>query len=134
MLDEGGNQWPEKLFDFKDLGEDEDDADLKIGEKEEVLIQYTFQIAKDKFLLFPVFETVHIKRGLIVELGDRSKNEKPKVRKTSAPPRELIRPGIIPQTQKVQVTDVLFCGGNEDRQCFSYNIEKDVWTIAGSLP
>ena len=99
-----------------------------------MLIQNTFQIGKNKFLLFPVFETVNVKRGLIVELGDRSKGEKPKVTKTSAPPRELIRPGIVPQTQKNQVTDPLFCGGNEDRVCHSYNIEKDTWTKAGSLP
>lgn len=65
-----------------------------------MLIQNTFQIGKNKFLLFPVFETVNVKRGLIVELGDRTKGEKPKVTKTSAPPRELIRPGIVPQTQK----------------------------------
>lgn len=115
VLVEAGHQWPEKLFEFKDIGEGEEDEELKIGAKEEVLIQNTFQIAKNKFLLFPVFETVHIKRGLIIELGDKSKGEKPKVSKTSAPPRELIRPGIIPQTQKNQVTDLLFAGGNEDR-------------------
>ena len=26
------------------------------------------------------------------------------------------------------------CGGNEDKQCHSYNLEKDVWTVAGTLP
>ena len=69
---------------------------MKIGFNEKVLVQNIFQIAEDKFLLFPIFETVLVKRGLIIELGDKTKGEKPKVSKTSAPPRELIRPGILP--------------------------------------
>lgn len=49
-------------------------------------------------------------------MGDKSKKEsKPKVTKTKAVPRELIRPGILPQRVKGQVTDILLCGGNEDK-------------------
>ena len=42
VLEETGHQWPEKLFEFKDIGEGEEDEELKIGAKEEVLIQNTF--------------------------------------------------------------------------------------------
>lgn len=42
VLDENGHQWPEKLFDFKDIGAGEEDPELQIGAKEEVLIQNTF--------------------------------------------------------------------------------------------
>lgn len=133
-FDESSDQRPKKLFDFKDIGMYEEDEELRIGAQEEVLIQNTFQIDKDKFLMFPVFDNVYVRRGLIVELGNRSKGEKPNVRKTSRPPRELIRPGIITQTRVNQVTDMLLCGGNEDRQCYSYNILRDVWTLAGVLP
>ena len=99
-----------------------------------MLIQYTFQISKDKFLVFPVTDSVNVRRGLFIELGDRSKNEKPKVRKTAAPPRELIRPGMLPQKTKGVITDLLACGGNEDKKCHSYNLEKNVWTVARVLP
>ena len=42
VFDVKGNQWPEFLFDFKDIGKDETDQQLKIGEKEDILIQYIF--------------------------------------------------------------------------------------------
>ena len=133
-LDDKSHQWPEKLIDFKKIGEGQDDPDLKIASNEDILIQFCFQIAKNRFLIFPLTDTVSIKRGLFIELGDKSKGEDLKVWKTSNVPRELIRPGICPQKTKGAVTDMLLVGGNEDKQCHSYNIEKDVWTKAGTLP
>lgn len=82
VFDEKGHQWPEKLIDFRQIGEGESDSSLKIGQKEDVLIQYCFQIRKDKFLIFPLTDTVNVTRGLIIELGERHKKEKPKVTKT----------------------------------------------------
>lgn len=96
VIDENSMQWPEKLFDFNEIGKGETDPELKINQKEDVLIQYTFQLSKDKFLVFPVYDSAQIKRGLFIELGDKSKKEKPKVKKTAPPPRELIRPGMLP--------------------------------------
>lgn len=113
-FDKKSYQWPEKLFEFKDVGSGQADAELKIGEKEELIIQNIFQIAKSKFILFPVSENGQVKRGLIVELGDKLKNEKPTVKKTSAPPKEMIKPSILPQTNKSSVTDILFCGTDND--------------------
>ena len=42
VLDEAGHQWPEKLFEFKDIGAGESDPELKIAEKEEMIIQNIF--------------------------------------------------------------------------------------------
>lgn len=133
-FDEKGHQWPEMLIDFKEIGQDETDPQLKIGQKEDVLIQYCFQVRKDKFLIFPLTDTVNVTRGLFIELGDKHKKEKMQVTKTSPAPRELIRPGVCPQKTKGLITDMLFAGGNEEKRCHSYNIEKDVWTEAGVLP
>jgi hypothetical protein len=130
-----GHQWPEKLIDFKELSQGQEDPDCKIGEKEDVLIQYVFHIGKNRFLVFPLTDTVTITRGLIIELPDKTKaGSKPTVSKTKNVPRELIRPGILPQRVKGQVVDVLLAGGNEDKQCHSYNLIEDKWTVAGNLP
>jgi len=134
VLDDKGHQWPEKLIDFKELGKDSGDPTLEIGQREDVLIQYVFQVAKDKFIVFPLTDTVLITRGLLIELGDRQKKEAPRVTKTLPVPRELIRPGVLPQKTKGAITDILLCGGNEDKQCHSYNIDRNVWTVAGVLP
>lgn len=107
---------------------------MKIGEKEDVLIQYVHQIGRGKFLVFPLTDTVTVSRGLIIELGDKSKGEKPKVTKTPPPPRELIRPGVFPQKTKGAVTDVLLAGGNEEKLCHSFNIDQQKWFQAGILP
>ena len=97
------------------VGKNSGDQTLQIGQREDVLIQYVFQISKNQFIVFPLTDTVLITRGLIIELGDKQKKEEPKVRKTAAVPRELIRPGVLPQKRKAIVTDILLCGGNEDK-------------------
>jgi hypothetical protein len=67
-------------------------------------------------------------------MGDKQKKEKLRAKKIASPPIDLVRPGILPQTIKGTVTDILCCGGNEDRLCHSYNLEKDAWFSAGKLP
>lgn len=71
VLDEKGHQWPEKLIDFRQLGKNTGDPTMEIGQREDVLIQYVFQISKNTFIVFPLTDTVLITRGLIIELGDK---------------------------------------------------------------
>jgi len=57
-----------------------------------------------------------------------------KVKKTSALTKSLTKPSILPQTKNRYVTDILFTSTDSAIDCVSYNIEKDAWTEAGSLP
>ena len=130
-LIEDENMGPKLLFNFKKIGEGEDDNELKIDEKEEVLQHYIIALSHNKFLIYPLKEAIHLKRGLIVTCSDGNITS---VTKTSPPPIDLIRPGVSPQKQNGVIKDILFLGGNEGKMCHVYNIENDKWTENGKLP
>ena len=93
-----------------------------------------FQIGKDRLIVFPLTDTVNLTRGIIIEIDSSGDGNQYKLRKTTKPPKDLIRPGICPQRKNGVITDLLFIGGNEEKICHSYNLATDSWVKAGVLP
>jgi len=84
-----------------------------------------------RYLIFPLKEALFINRGLIIDINPW---EPIKVSKTAAPPDKLLRSGISLQREYGRVAHILCIGGNEAKQCYHYDIEKNEWTKHGALP
>lgn len=84
-----------------------------------------------RYLIFPLKEALFITRGLLIDINPW---EKMRITKTSTPPERLLRSGISLQKQHGRVTDILCTGGNEDKKCYSLNLDNGKWSPAGVLP
>ena len=84
-----------------------------------------------KFLIFPLSEAVHLGRGIILEMIPGTKKI---YSVTSPPPKQLTRPGISVQKKNNRITDILFLGGNQEKTCYTYNLESNSWSESGTLP
>lgn len=102
-------------------------------EKDEVILpHYICRINKFKAAIFFLKESKQITRGVLVEFSPYAEKT---VKKLRGPPSDLFRPGCAPQNMDGMILDdILFLGGNEQLECFNYNISKDEWTPAGTLP
>ena len=120
----GGNKLV-KLITFSEVGADSADEELKIKPNEEVLIDYIYQAAANRFVVFPTRESVFIERGLIIDV-DVSTGKIAKIEKIPKPNLlegvELCRPGVNFFKTQGQLSDILLIGGNEARMCHNYNL------------
>lgn len=124
-----------KLITFSELGGD--DEDFKIKPNEEILIDYVNQVAANRFVVFPMRESVFVERGLIIDV-DVSSGKIANIEKIPKPDLadgvELCRPGVNFFKSNGQLTDILMIGGNEARMSHNYNLEAKKWVKAGKLP
>mmetsp|Transcript_3433 Transcript_3433/g.5143 ORF Transcript_3433/g.5143 Transcript_3433/m.5143 type:complete len:123 (+) Transcript_3433:436-804(+) len=94
-------------------------------------MQFVTQLSRNKFLVWPVKNEIKLQRGLFITLLPEGKTE---YKRTAELPEMLLKPGMQAQTKNGKVTDILFLGGNEQKQCYCYNLDTDSWRQAGVLP
>lgn len=58
---------PRKVLTFSKIGEGYGDPDLKIAPNEAVLNHFIIPLAHNVFLIYPLKECIHVRRGLIVK-------------------------------------------------------------------
>ena len=120
---------PELIWKQEDLKKLPDD--VKLEEEDEIMMQYVIQLSKTEFLVFPVKSSINLQKGLFITLHPDGKHE---YRRTAELPEKLLKPGMQAQYTNNRVSDVVFLGGNEKKQCYSYNLESNTFREAGTLP
>ena len=81
---------PEKLIDLNELKNIEDE-NVKLQNEEEILSQYVIQLNRFKFIIFPLRGALKLCPGIEITL---SNDRKHKFKRTSAPPMDLMKPGV----------------------------------------
>mmetsp|Transcript_16889 Transcript_16889/g.25981 ORF Transcript_16889/g.25981 Transcript_16889/m.25981 type:complete len:91 (+) Transcript_16889:465-737(+) len=84
--------------------------------------------------MFPVRCVNELSGALFLLFDDNLKLKK--YWRRPSPPMKLLRPGMAPQfdEEKGFLKEVLFLGGNKERQCYFYNPFFNTWKDAGTLP
>ena len=120
---------PELLIDLQTL-KDHPDENIKLQNEEEILSQYVIQLNRFKFMIFPLRGALKLCPGIIINLNKDGNT----YQRTSAPPMDLMKPGVCVNKTDGRVTGIMFLGGNTDKMCHHYDIENDKWEQRGPLP